>query len=110
MSASNSTIDDWRDLWRAKIPLLVNLQPAGEYLGEDYHHAGGVPAVVQPVDAPGPDRGEGAMTVNGKTHRARTARMPKSPTSEVIRPIDRPLRESMPASACCAATCSTRRS
>ena len=28
------------------IPLLVNLQPAGEYLGEDYHHAGGVPAVV----------------------------------------------------------------
>src|ERR1700731_4925382 len=29
-----------------KVPLLVNLQPAGEYLGEDFHHAGGVPAVV----------------------------------------------------------------
>ena len=28
------------------MPLLVNLQPAGEYLGEDYYHAGGVPAVV----------------------------------------------------------------
>jgi dihydroxy-acid dehydratase len=28
------------------VPLLVNLQPAGEYLGEDYYRAGGVPAVV----------------------------------------------------------------
>ena len=37
--------DDWQTIGH-KIPLLVNLQPAGEYLGEDYHHAGGVPAVV----------------------------------------------------------------
>ena len=37
--------DDWQKLGH-QIPLLVNLQPAGEYLGEDYHHAGGVPAVV----------------------------------------------------------------
>jgi dihydroxy-acid dehydratase len=37
--------DDWQALGH-EIPLLVNLQPAGEYLGEDYHHAGGVPAVV----------------------------------------------------------------
>ncbi len=37
--------DDWQAIGH-KIPLLVNLQPAGEYLGEDYHHAGGVPAVV----------------------------------------------------------------
>ena len=37
--------DDWQDIGY-RIPLLVNLQPAGEYLGEDYHRAGGVPAVV----------------------------------------------------------------
>ena len=37
--------DDWQRIGH-RIPLLVNLQPAGEYLGEDYHHAGGVPAVV----------------------------------------------------------------
>jgi dihydroxy-acid dehydratase len=37
--------DDWQTVGH-HVPLLVNLQPAGEYLGEDYHHAGGVPAVV----------------------------------------------------------------
>ena len=38
-------IDDWQT-YGLDIPLLVNLQPAGEYLGEDYYRAGGVPAVV----------------------------------------------------------------
>jgi dihydroxy-acid dehydratase len=37
--------DDWQKIGH-DVPLLVNLQPAGEYLGEDYQHAGGVPAVV----------------------------------------------------------------
>ncbi len=37
--------DDWQRIG-LDIPLLVDLQPAGAYLGEDYHHAGGVPAVV----------------------------------------------------------------
>lgn len=37
--------DDWQAIGQ-KIPMLVNLQPVGEYLGEDYHHAGGVPVVV----------------------------------------------------------------
>ena len=32
------------------VPLIVNLQPAGEYLGEDYHRAGGVPAVIRRND------------------------------------------------------------
>ena len=35
---------DWQNIGH-KVPLMVNLQPAGEYLGEDYHRAGGVPAV-----------------------------------------------------------------
>ena len=38
-------IEDWQTIGH-EVPLLVNLQPAGEYLGEDYHRAGGVPAVV----------------------------------------------------------------
>ncbi len=37
--------DDWQSIGH-HVPLLVNLQPAGDYLGEDYNHAGGVPAVV----------------------------------------------------------------
>lgn len=48
------------------VPLLVNLQPAGEYLGEDYYHAGGVPAVINQLMGQGLIH-EGAMTVNGRT-------------------------------------------
>jgi dihydroxy-acid dehydratase len=59
------TVQDWQDLGR-DIPLLVNLQPAGEYLGEDYHHAGGVPAVVNQLMGQGLID-EDALTVNGKT-------------------------------------------
>src|SRR5580693_6194226 len=39
------SLDDWQTHGH-KVPLLVNMQPAGEYLGEDYYRAGGVPAVV----------------------------------------------------------------
>jgi len=59
------SVQDWQDLGR-DIPLLVNLQPAGEYLGEDYHHAGGVPAVVKQLMNEGLID-EDALTVNGKT-------------------------------------------
>ncbi|GAA6182706.1 IlvD/Edd family dehydratase [Shimia sp. NS0008-38b] len=58
--------DDWQNIGH-DVPLLVNLQPAGEYLGEDYHRAGGVPAVVSELLKadllPHPD----AVTVNGQT-------------------------------------------
>lgn len=57
--------DDWERLGY-EIPLLVNLQPAGEYLGEEYHRAGGVPAVVAELIAKKLIH-EDAMTVNGKT-------------------------------------------
>jgi len=49
-----------------KVPLLVNMQPAGEYLGEDYYHAGGVPAVVNELMTQGLIR-ENAPTANGKS-------------------------------------------
>ncbi len=58
--------DDWQAIGH-RVPLLVNLQPAGEYLGEDYHHAGGVPGVVNELMAAGLLPHPGALTVNGRT-------------------------------------------
>ncbi len=58
--------DDWQAIGH-KVPLLVNLQPAGEYLGEDYHHAGGVPAVVMELMKGGLLPHPDALTVNGKS-------------------------------------------
>jgi dihydroxy-acid dehydratase len=59
------SVDDWQRIGH-KVPLLVNLQPAGKYLGEDFQHAGGVPAVVAELMKHGLIR-ENAMTVNGRT-------------------------------------------
>jgi dihydroxy-acid dehydratase len=82
------SLNDWQE-YGHKVPLLVNLQPAGEYLGEDYHHAGGVPAVVNILMKEGLIR-ENAMTVNGKTIgdncRGRETDLP-----QVIHPFDQPL-------------------
>jgi dihydroxy-acid dehydratase len=58
--------DDWQKVG-LEIPLLVNLQPSGEYLGEDYHHAGGVPAVVAELMKAGLLPHPDAVTVNGRT-------------------------------------------
>src|SRR6478609_2338870 len=57
--------EDWEKIGY-EIPLLVNLQPAGEYLGEEYHRAGGVPAVVSELIKAGKIR-KNPITVNGKT-------------------------------------------
>jgi dihydroxy-acid dehydratase len=57
--------DDWERIGY-DVPLLVNLQPAGEYLGEEYYRAGGVPAVIAELIAMGRIDGT-AITVNGKT-------------------------------------------
>lgn len=83
-------LQDWQDHGH-KIPLLVNLMPAGEYLGEDFHHAGGVPAVVNELLKHGLIREE-AMTANGKTI-AENCRGKEIQWTEVIRPFERPLKE-----------------
>ena len=57
--------DDWEKIGY-DVPLIVNLQPAGEYLGEEYHRAGGVPAVVAELIAKGKINKK-AMTVNGRS-------------------------------------------
>ena len=56
--------DDWEKIGYA-LPLLVNLQPAGEYLAEEYYRAGGLPAVVAELVKKG--KIKDAITVNGKT-------------------------------------------
>ncbi len=73
-----------------KVPLLVNLQPAGEYLGEDYYHAGGVPAVVNELMGQGLIR-ENAPTVNGKTM-GENCRSTPIQDDKVIRKFSNPLK------------------
>ena len=82
-------IDEWQQHGH-KVPLLVNLQPAGEYLGEDYYHAGGVPAVVNELMKQGLIR-ENAPTVNGKTI-GENCRNTTIQDEKVIRPFDNPLK------------------
>jgi dihydroxy-acid dehydratase len=83
-------IEDWEAYGEA-IPLLVNLQPAGEYLGEDYYHAGGVPAVFGQLIGQGLIDEE-VMTVSGKTV-GDCYRGVVITDENVIRPFDRPLKE-----------------
>jgi dihydroxy-acid dehydratase len=84
------SIDDWQTYGR-DIPLLVNLQPAGEYLGEDYYRAGGVPAVVAELMKQGLIH-EDALTANGQTI-GDNCREATIEDDKVIKPFDRPMRE-----------------
>ncbi|MBO9707921.1 MAG: dihydroxy-acid dehydratase family protein [Caulobacter sp.] len=84
------SIDDWQETGE-QVPLLVNLQPAGEYLGEDYYRAGGVPAVFGQLIEQGLIR-EGAMAVSGQTI-GEQYRGAVIEDEEVIRPFSRPLVE-----------------
>jgi dihydroxy-acid dehydratase len=85
------TLDDWQAHGR-DVPLMVNLQPAGQYLGEDYHRAGGVPAVVGELLRAGLLRG-GTLTANGRTLQDNCAGATIL-DEDVIRPFVRPLRAS----------------
>src|SRR3954463_6016051 len=83
------SIDDWQE-YGLDIPLLVNLQPAGEYLGEDYYRAGGVPAVVNQLMAQDLIHSD-ALTVNGRTIGENYADAVIEDEA-VIRPFERPLK------------------
>jgi dihydroxy-acid dehydratase len=82
------SLDDWQVHGEA-VPLLVNLQPAGEYLGEDYYRAGGVPAVVNQLMGQGLIR-QDALTVSGRTI-GEACKGALIEDEAVIRPFDRPL-------------------
>ncbi len=83
------SIDDWQQ-YGLDVPLLVNLQPAGDYLGEDYFRAGGVPAVISQLMQHGFIR-EDAVTANGRTI-GENCRDAAIENEDVIRPFDRPLK------------------
>jgi len=83
-------ISDWETVGLA-IPLLVNLQPAGEYLGEAYHQAGGVPAVMHELLKAGRLHGD-SMTVAGSTVKENCVNTPPLNT-DVIRPYENPMME-----------------
>ncbi len=84
------SIDDWQK-FGLDIPLLVNLQPAGEYLGEDYYRAGGVPVIVSELMKQGLIA-ESALTVNGKTI-GENCRGAAIADEAVIRPFNEPLKK-----------------
>ncbi len=83
-------LDDW-DRLGYDIPLLVNLMPTGKYLGEAFHRAGGVPAVMKELLKAGKLHGE-ALTVTGRTMAENLARA-EIKDREVIRPYGEPLKE-----------------
>ncbi|CAN7628449.1 IlvD/Edd family dehydratase [Aminobacter sp. LjRoot7] len=83
--------DDWQKVGH-HVPLLVNLQPAGEYLGEDYHHAGGVPAVVAELMKAGLLPHPNVITANGRTMGENCAAT-ENMDPKVIRSVADPLKK-----------------
>ena len=86
------TNDDWQS-FGLHIPLLVDLQPAGRFLGEDYHRAGGVPGVIAELMKAGALPNPQALTVSGLTVAEAYANA-RVENPEVIRPFDQPLKAS----------------
>jgi L-arabonate dehydrase len=82
------TLEDW-DVVGRNVPTIVDLKPSGRFLMEDFHYAGGLPAVIRTLgehDLINRD----AMTVNGNTIWENCRDAPRW-NAEVVRPIDRPL-------------------
>jgi xylonate dehydratase len=92
--ARHAGVDLRREDWMEHgydIPLLVNMQPAGAFLSERFHRAGGIPAVMWELLQAGRLEG-GALTVTGRTQAENLAgREPRD--REVITSFDQPLRE-----------------
>jgi dihydroxy-acid dehydratase len=84
------SIEDWETIGY-DVPLLVNMMPAGKYLGEEYYRAGGLPAVLHELIQAGRIHAD-APTINGKTIGENVQRA-KAHDADVIRPYQRPLKE-----------------
>ncbi|MEV0828465.1 IlvD/Edd family dehydratase [Nonomuraea rubra] len=82
------SIQDWARAG-ADVPVLANVAPAGEFLGEDFYRAGGVPALMRLLLTAGRLHGE-AVTVSGRTVAENLADAPPADPA-VIRPLDEPL-------------------
>lgn len=84
------TVKDWETVG-FDVPLLVNMQPAGEYLGESFYRAGGVPAVMGELRKAGRIH-DNVMTATGKTMGVNLAGW-ESQDIEVIKTYDAPMRQ-----------------
>jgi dihydroxy-acid dehydratase len=83
-------IEEWEQLGY-DVPLLVNMQPAGTYLGEDYYRAGGLPAVLNELLRANRLHAD-ALTINGRTVGANAVSAIVC-DPDVIRPYAKPLKE-----------------
>ena len=81
---------DWQTVGY-DVPLIVNMQPAGAYLSESFHRAGGVPVVMKELLAHGRLHGD-VITASGRTVAENVARA-NVPDGEVIRAYDAPLKD-----------------
>ncbi|KAJ8129447.1 hypothetical protein O1611_g4182 [Lasiodiplodia mahajangana] len=84
-------LDDW-DRLGFSIPLLLNMQPAGEMLSEDYYRAGGLPAIMAELLEAGKLPHPEALTVNGKTIRE-NIQGKLSWDRQTIRPFNSPIKQ-----------------
>ena len=84
------SLEDWQRVG-ADIPLLVDCQPAGRFLGEAFHRAGGVPAVMKELLQAGRLHGD-VMTATGKTVAENIAEA-EIGDHEVIRAYKKPMKE-----------------
>ena len=84
------SLQDWQDIGY-DVPLLVNCQPAGKYLGEAFHRAGGIPGVVRELLGAGRIHGD-ALTVSGNTVAENQVDVPE-PDREVIYAYKKPMKE-----------------
>ena len=82
-------IKDWETAGY-DLPLLVNVQPAGQHLGEDFHRAGGLPTVMKELLRHGLLDGD-AFTITGQSTAANVAAAP-APDGDIIRNVESPLR------------------
>ena len=82
------SIDDWEKVGY-DVPLMVNMQPAGKYLGEEYYRAGGLPAVMNELLKAGRIHAD-ALTVNGKTM-GENVKSAKITDTDVIKPYKAPM-------------------
>ena len=86
----NLTLDDW-EKWGEEIPLLVNLQPAGDHLGEGFFQAGGVPVVMKELSKQNKINND-AMTVTGKPVADNLANIKKT-ENEIIKNYEAPMKD-----------------
>jgi dihydroxy-acid dehydratase len=84
------TIQDW-EKYGYDVPLLVNMQPAGFYLGEEYFRAGGLPAVMNELLKARRIHAD-ALTINGKTMGENVKRA-KVADADVIKPYKKPMKK-----------------